>query len=347
MKLKEIGVLGQGRILVLGIWFLSLVILVVNKVSIEIPVFFSLVIFHGLVINLLINKRLIVKAYTKRNPATYYSTASLFILLLSLLPTWVVVTLFTDSEIALVQSIFNFFIQLIFTVPFSWWIYKRLNAEYIQRRILEREAHTNQAKFDFLRSQINPHFLFNILNSLYANAIDENADRTADSIQRLGDIMRFMLHDNQKKSIDISQEINYLENYIALQKMRTSSIDSIKISKHVCVPENSNLMISPMLLIPFVENAFKHGISLQVPSYIEITLKITGLNLNFQVKNSRHEIRSNDTERIRGGIGINNVKERLKILYEDCHELDINSSKDSFQINLNLKLTPAYESDRN
>ena len=190
---------------------------------------------------------------------------------------------------------------------------------------------------DFLRSQINPHFLFNALNTLYASALIENAEKTSDGIQKLGDMMRFMLHENVQDKISLTRDVDYLENYIALQKLRTSRSADIVIDTQIDEQLN-NLQITPMLLIPFVENAFKHGISLQHPSYIKVTLQTKDKTLYFDVHNSIHIKPDTDPEKFKSGIGLQNVKQRLALLYPEKHELIIRESAKEFFIHLTMQL---------
>ena len=128
-------------------------------------------------------------------------------------------------------------------------------------RGIETQLATSYASLQKLRSQINPPFLFNALNTLYGTALSGNLANTAEGIQKLGDMMRFMLHENMQDSIPLSREAEYLRNYISLQKLRIPSESGIEINDHISEGCESQ-MIAPMLLIPFVENAFKHGISL-------------------------------------------------------------------------------------
>ena len=130
----------------------------------------------------------------------------------------------------------------------------------LQLRGAEKALVKSKADLQFLRSQTNPHFLFNVLNTLYGTALQKKADRTSEGIQKIGDMMRFMRHENKLDLIEMRREVEYLENYIALQKLLTQSSPGIIIEDNI-KGQNCKYKIAPMLLIPFVENAFKHGIS--------------------------------------------------------------------------------------
>ncbi|HXB43579.1 MAG TPA: sensor histidine kinase, partial [Puia sp.] len=162
-------------------------------------------------------------------------------------------------------------VQLFIITPVSWLVYQQKKDKILQLRGTEKALVKSRADLQFLRSQINPHFLFNVLNTLYGTALQENAERTASGIQKLGDMMRFMLHENNLEFIQMSKEIEYLKNYISLQKLRTQSSPEISIEENIS-EQNCTHKIPPMLLIPLVENAFKHGISLKEKSWIKITL---------------------------------------------------------------------------
>ncbi len=224
---------------------------------------------------------------------------------------------------------------LLLTLPITWAIYNRQADTILALRGKEKELVKSKADIQFLRSQINPHFLFNALNTLYGTAIVEKSERTAEGIQRLGDMMRFMLHDNHLDLIPMRREIGYLKNYIALQKLRIASSPEI-IIENVIEEENCDHLIAPMLLIPFVENAFKHGISFRAPSWIKISLHCEVERIHFSVSNSIHLIDPNDPEKEASGIGIQNVKDRLNLLYPNQYEFTCTDDHQNFQITLSI-----------
>jgi len=149
--------------------------------------------------------------------------------------------------------------------------------------------------------------------------------------------MRFMLHENNQDRIDIRQEVQYLQNYIDLQRLRISASEqfdlNVKIDDSLCLRS-----IAPMLLVPFVENAFKHGISLQHKSWIDISLFCKDNRLTFKVFNSLHPSQQNDPEQRASGIGLVNVKNRLQLLYPKRHQLHIYQSDREFSIHLEVNM---------
>jgi len=225
--------------------------------------------------------------------------------------------------------------ELAFTVPLSWYFYRQHKERVIQLLNLKTALSQTEADLVFLRSQINPHFLFNALNTLYGTALQENAERTGEGIQKLGDMMRFMLQENNRDQILLTREVEYLNNYINLQKLRTRTSDGIIIQTEISEPL-TDLHIAPMLLIPFVENAFKHGISFREPSRINIGLQTGENELIFEVSNSVHPKADHDPEKDKSGIGLANVKQRLQLLYPHKHELIIRESGKEFFIQLTL-----------
>ncbi|MFK5973032.1 MAG: histidine kinase [Flavobacteriaceae bacterium] len=235
----------------------------------------------------------------------------------------------------------NFFnswllLSLIIT-PITWVLYEQRKDKILQLRGVQKVLEKSKADLQFLKSQINPHFLFNALNTLYGTALKEKSESTAEGIQKLGDMMRFMLHENNQDEISLGKEIEYLKNYLSLQKLRTCASPGIVIEEHID-QQCSDQQIAPMLLIPFVENAFKHGISLQKKSWITIKLQCSENRILFEVRNSIHINRENDPEKEKSGIGLQNVQERLKLLYEGKHELTFGAWGNEFNAKLSIQI---------
>lgn len=229
------------------------------------------------------------------------------------------------------------FCTTVIILPLSRLIYRRRKKRIAELVGLKSELGHTSADLKFLRSQINPHFLFNILNTLYGTALQEKAERTASGIQMLGDMMRFMLHENNQERILLVREMEYLRNYIALQSLRIVSSPEISVEYDIRDTKDE-IYIAPMLLIPFVENAFKHGISLKGKSWIKITLYEEGGELYFDVHNSIHRKATDDPEHANSGIGLENVRQRLSLLYPDKHELVIRETPHEFFIHLTIQL---------
>ncbi len=208
----------------------------------------------------------------------------------------------------------NWALQLFIITPASWLDYQQRADKIKELRGAETALVKSKADLQLLRMQINPHFLFNVLNTLYGTALIEGSSNTAEGIQKLGDMMRFMLHENTRDDIAMYKETNYLKNYISLQKLRTQLSPDIVIEDKI-EAEECNYRIAPMLLIPLVENAFKHGVDLAKKSRIKIHLECADNILNFEVRNSTHTLTGNDPEKESSGIGLQNVESRLQLLY--------------------------------
>jgi len=258
-------------------------------------------------------------------------------IIVSMLLLIVLVAFMRNRNAIPIALILNAICLICITTPLAWYIYKHKFEKLSEIQMLKTELGKSDANLNFLKSQINPHFLFNALNTLFGTALQENAERTGEGIQKLGDMMRFMLHENTQDKISLTREVEYLNNYIDLQKLRTSRSGDIRIDTHI-EEQLNNLQITPMLLIPFIENAFKHGISLQQPSYIKITLQTKESTLYFDISNSIYIKADNDPEKLKSGIGLENVKQRLSLLYYGKHELIIRESANEFFVHLTLQL---------
>ena len=322
----------------LSFWFVGLLFWIASSSDIIIMVCWTIVILSAI--------GLVLYALYYYLPSSYETTKkfgpffwhSCIITIITCVPIGLICFLFFGRiESFLIVTLFNLPTQLLLTGPLAWHLYKRRLNNKDQIQSLKTRLGKSDANLSFLQSQINPHFLFNALNTLYGTALQENAERTGEGIQKLGDMMRFMLHENMQDKISLTREVEYLSNYIELQKLRTSLSDQIRIETEIDDQLNP-LQITPMLLIPFVENAFKHGISLNQPSHIKITLQTKENTLYFDVHNSIHLKPDHDPEKLKSGIGLENVKQRLSLLYFGKHELIIRESAKEFFVHLTLEL---------
>jgi hypothetical protein len=216
------------------------------------------------------------------------------------------------------SAVYRGYFALLTLVVIAYLVQQNLRTLRLRRA--EKALTRSKADLQFLRSQINPHFLFNVLNTLYGTAMLDGSKRTAEGIQKLGDMMRFMLRENHLDFIPLSKEITYLHNYIALQKLRLPD-ESAQIE--LSIDDNTgNQLIAPMLLIPFVENAFKHGVRPPESSWVKITLTCNAQEIRFEVRNSLFSATANDPEADYSGIGLSSVRERLNVFYPGKHQLN-------------------------
>ena len=193
-----------------------------------------------------------------------------------------------------------------------------------------------RAELDFLKAQVNPHFLFNVLNMAYSSATKSNDQATAEIISELASLMRYMLYESNVPKIHVEKEIEYIESYVELQKKRLSSESLPSITFEKEINGSAYYTIAPMLLIPFVENAFKHGIRMGKETFIQVKLQIEDGLLTFIVKNSVNR-KSESPDRI-GGIGLTNVKKRLELLYPSKYDLVIDTDTELFSVLLKINL---------
>lgn len=321
------------------VWAVLLILMLVTDTVTIFTLLWIVIVPPGIMLYLLSFYLLIPESFSKPKPFRSYCSRMILILAALFLPVaafvWVILQ---DGPPSVMLSILNTFFQLFVTLPFSWKLYKKYIKTSEEITTLKKELGQSTASYDFLRSQINPHFLFNALNTLYGTAIEENSERTSEGIQKLGDMMRFMLHDNMQDKIPLSREIDYMNNYISLQKLRTDAKDNVQIETNI-TEDTGVLQIAPMLLISFIENAFKHGISFRQPSHIRIDLECRDNTVYFHVNNSKHQRRERDPEKDKSGVGLDNVKQRLLLLYPGKHELIIGESDKDFSIRLTIQLT--------
>jgi two-component system LytT family sensor kinase len=321
------------------LWMISVFLLLVGDADVPLIVGWGMVFLSGISLYWYSIYALIPEALGKKKPLLYYIGRAALIMLIAFLPISFLVLLFLhEGDSAFGFSLFNVAFQLLITAPLSWVLFKRQMQGKEEIYVLKKELGRSNANFDFLRSQINPHFLFNALNTIYGTAIQEKAERTSEGIERLGDMMRFMLQENMQEKISLAREIEYLNNYISLQKLRTDPNPNIQIQAEIEQPV-VHKQIAPMLLIPFVENAFKHGISFREPSHIKVGLEVRDSTLYFDVYNSRHQKKENDPEKDKSGIGLMNVKQRLQLLYPGRHEVIIRETGKEFFVHLTILLS--------
>lgn len=185
----------------------------------------------------------------------------------------------------------------------------------ISNRWRQTEKEKISAELSYLKAQINPHFLFNTLNSIYSLAI-QKADATAPAVQQLSSMMRYVLNESVNDHVPLQKEIDYISNYVGLQQLRFGK--EMHLQFNVTGDIGSN-QIAPLILIPFIENAFKYGVNAEEESDIRIMISIENSKLNLEVINNI--VRTKISDEQQGGIGITNTRERLNLIYPSGHEL--------------------------
>jgi hypothetical protein len=201
----------------------------------------------------------------------------------------------------------------------------------------ELQNETLQSELRFLKSQINPHFLFNTLNSLYALTL-KKSDNAPDIVLKLSEMMRYMLYDCNEKLVPLSREVAYIRNYLDLEKLRQARHLDIRfnVKGHI-----SDQKIAPLMFIPFIENCFKHGVGHHVEKgFVYIDLEVVDNQMDLRIENSKPVSLPKQTLARSGGIGLVNVRRRLDLLYAGNYSLDIVDSPDSYCVYLKLYLEP-------
>lgn len=202
-----------------------------------------------------------------------------------------------------------------------------------ERRNEEIEREKATTELALLKSQINPHFFFNTLNNIYSLAVT-NSPGTAPAVMKLSSIMRYVLDDSRNNYVPLNKEIQFVENYIALQKDRITDKVTVQFS---CEGNTDDKQIAPLLLIAFVENAFKYGVSTHQPSVITISVKISGTQLDFMANNQKFSTTMAGLSNT--GIGLRNTRRRLELLYGNGkHSLHVDDDKNAFHVHLILDL---------
>lgn len=231
------------------------------------------------------------------------------------------------------RGIFPFPLYLfIIGISFSYRLMSDQNIEEKKRK--EQETETLKTELNFLRSQISPHFMFNVLNTLVAMA-RKKSDLMEPSLIQLSTLMRYVLHESNYSRIPLSREVEYLKNYIELQSLRFG--DDLNLIMEITA-HTEGFEIEPMLLIPFVENAFKHGLGAGNDARLLIRLNIDPLisKLHFKVENEIAPL--NDSKDASSGIGLKNVSRRLELLYKDKYTLNTMVNDNIFIADLTIQL---------
>ena len=200
-----------------------------------------------------------------------------------------------------------------------------------RKRLSELEHENLEQQLEYLRYQINPHFFMNTLNNIHA-LVDIDPEQAKGTIVELSKMMRFILYEGDKNGVTLSREMEFLRTYVALMRLRYTDSVSIRTELPPEVPERS---VPPLMLIPFVENAFKHGISYRRPSFIDIRVRVEGDRLHFICLNSKAEKPNEE----KGGVGLANVRKRLDLLFGSNYMLEIRDEAERYSVELNIPLT--------
>lgn len=214
----------------------------------------------------------------------------------------------------------------------------KISSDWLRQTQTQRdlETRTMQTELNFLKSQINPHFLFNTLNSLYALTL-KKSDEAPEVVIKLSEMMRYMLYECNEPEVPVSKEVNYIRNYLDLERLRHKDLDI----KFDVEGDMGDLKVAPLIFIAFIENAFKHGASNHISAgFVHIHVYLDGGELNLYVENSKPEKQPTQEHRRSGGIGLVNVRRRLEILYKNNYNLEVHDKPNTYGVNLWMKILP-------
>ena len=200
-----------------------------------------------------------------------------------------------------------------------------------QKKLEDLQKKNLEQQLEYLKYQINPHFFMNTLNNIHA-LVDIDPEKAKDTILELSKMMRFILYEGDKSGVPLTREFDFIRHYVALMQLRYT--DKVEIRTEL--PENApDKTLPPLMLINFIENAFKHGISYQQQSFVHIKITVSNDQLHFTCSNSKAETPNQE----KGGVGLANVKQRLHLLYDNNYSLKIQDQPDSYNVELTIPLT--------
>src|SRR6187549_3233972 len=330
----------------LGFWVLSFFVFLYlfktgakpEKIDYVYTILFQLTLLPAVYINI----ELLLPTLGNRKRILFYLLALITIIILfawinynffdnwsaKVFPDYFFISYFTFREIILFFIVY-IIITMLLKLSKSWFL-----VSWLQNELLEKEKQKTEVELKALKAQINPHFFFNTLNSIYSMALDKD-ERLPGTVLQLSDLMRYFLYGSRDNFIPLEKDLTVVKEYIALQKLRSNAQLDIetKISGEI-----GDQQIAPLLLITFLENAFKHGAKgSSGNTFIKLDIKVEKNKLNFVVENNKGLIDKVNTED-HNGLGLENVKRQLELLYPGKHSLNIKDQPDRFVVALQLSL---------
>lgn len=281
---------------------------------------------------LLNSEWLIPKVFERKGMATYLMSLLGMVVVFAILRSYVKELTFPPEMLHRHNDIFWAIVPALFTSGISTaYGFITLQLKQEQVRQLEKEERL-KSELSFLRSQISPHFLFNVLNSI-VYLIRSKSNQAESVTIKLSELMRYLLYESSDSQVPLQKEVEYMRNYVELQKIRFEEDVDIRLNIE---GDLGSQLIEPMLLIPFVENAFKHGVGLVTSPVIDISLKSEHDTFFFTVMNKTTNDPAEDKDSA-SGIGLRNVQRRLELLYPEKHQLRIEQFNEWFKVELSLK----------
>jgi sensor histidine kinase YesM len=279
-----------------------------------------------------INSLVLIPRLIYRKKYWMYSLVNLLIYTWLIFQIWIIFFFYNATQYFhwRLHIVYTFFVFLFIQAASTAYqmIKDRIEADKLLK---DKENENLKTELSFLRSQVSPHFMFNVLNNMVALA-RKQSDQLEPSLIKLSSLMRYMLYEADEDLVSLESEVEYLQSYIDLQLQRFGNKVAVKINLSEI---DADYEIEPMLLIPFVENAFKHGVSGLADAIIEIELKAVHNQLYFVVRNN-YNSQLEEIKDKTSGIGLVNVKRRLQLLYRSAYQLIINDDNNSFTVSLQL-----------
>lgn len=305
-------------------WQQAAIVTVVKTVDLALIIYFA---------NLFLVPRFLYRKFYLRFALFFILAVAVSSVLKMMQLSWVLQDEYVISGDGFKEKVYNNFVTQFFLVLASIGLKSVVDYLGIQKKLTEVAKEKAEAELNFLKSQINPHFLFNSLNAVYF-LIDKNNAPARAALHKFSEMLRYQLYECNGDKISIEKEVSYLKDYIALQQLRLSDNTEVRFC---CDPDVQDLAIEPLLLIPFVENSFKHLSHFDRKKQNEIRIAISREKetLHFSVYNTR-ERNSRTVED--GGIGLVNVKKRLDLLYPGKHQFAITEDENWFGVDLTLSL---------
>lgn len=297
--------------------------------------------FHvGLFLVVYLNLRLLIPYFWRQQAYLKYAVLSILALILCtfiqewilnegskwLFPEYYFISTYTSGETLLILFVYTGLSTLLHLSK-SWFDLKRT-----EKRLDQVEKEAIQHELDILRAQVNPHFLFNSLQSIYALILD-NEVKSGEVVLQLSDVLRYALYESQKDRVPLKQELAYLKKYIALESLRTANADiQLEVKGKI-----EGLEIAPLLILPLVENGFKHGVKGDIDNlYLHIFIEVKEISeIYCKVSNNKGEVDHVILSEA-SGIGLKNLKRRLELIYPSKHEIRINEEANDFIVELKL-----------
>ena len=245
-----------------------------------------------------------------------------FEIVLPVLPTEYYMVSFTDWEVLVTIFAIYFVLTTLLKLSKSWYVLQKVEKEKLA------------IELNSLKTQVNPHFLFNSLNSIYSLSLAKS-ERTPETVLELSNLLRYMLYEVKEDTADLGKELEMMESYVELQKLRADQ--STEVSFKV-LGEPEGIHIAPLLFFPLIENSFKHGVKgVSDQAYVRILLNADKSSVSFGIENNKGQV--DDVEKGKfGGIGLENVKRRLSLIYPGKHRFEIEESEEEYKVKLSIEL---------